>query len=158
MAEAKKAYEAGLAADENGDGMAAIAHFQRSVDFFPVYSEAYAAMAATAKRISDEDNLRYATFFDARMDMIARMHPRVSARAFEAITWENSSKGPRIINTARSIVIFLDAVSCEKERKDKKAAEEKISFIARYGIEGWLSYLGQLRGRSARGCPNVTIR
>jgi|TARA_Y100000294_G_scaffold136431_1_gene129275 hypothetical protein len=161
LAKAKKALVAGLDADLNGDAKAALDHFQKAIDIFPVYFEAFEAIAVTAGRIGDARNLRYARFFMVRMDSIAKLGPRNSARAFENLTRDdpaNKVKEPKIRMTAARIVAFLDTVVCEKSRLKKKESEEKQSFVARYGFEGWLRYLDQWTAGPASECPAVIVR
>ena len=161
LAKAKKALVAGLDADLNGDAKAALGHFQRAIDTFPVYFEAFEAIADTAGRIGDARNLRYARFFMARMESISKLGPHISARAFENITRDdpaNKVKEPEIRMTAARIVAFLDTVVCEKSKLEKKESEEKQFFVARYGFEGWLRVLDQLTTGPAPECPAVIAR
>lgn len=161
LAKAKKALVAGLEADLNGDAKAALGNFQKAIDTFPLYFEAFKAMAVTAGRIGDAKNLRYARFFMARMDSISKLGPRNSARAFENLTRDdpaNKIKEPEIRMTAARIVAFLDTVVCEKSKLKKKESEEKQFFVARYGFEGWLRVLEQWTAEPVPECPAVIVR
>lgn len=161
IGEAKKAYKAGVAAEKRGESKAAVALFQRAIDLFPVYEDAYSAMVGTAKRIGDQQIYRYALFFDARMASITKLGPRLSARAFENIardTPSNRVKEPEIRRTAGRIVAFLDAVVCEEAHHQDQASKEKMSPIARYGLEGLILHLEEWSADPTKDCPDATIR
>lgn len=157
---AKKAYEAGVTEDKNGNGKAAIIHFQRAIDLFPVYPEAYRAMAVTAKRIGDQGRLRYATFFESHLELISKLGARGSARVFENAARDDSInriKDPRIRKTAQNIAAFLDAVACEEARKAKEEAEERSPIISRYSYESIFRLLEYLTENPSRECSSVTF-
>ncbi len=158
---ALKAYEAGLAADMKGDGKAAISHFHRAIKLFPTYPKFYRDMAVTAKRIGDKENLRYATFFDARIELYLRQGPRITTMVFQNVARDDPSnrvKNPRIRGTARSIVAFLKSVICIEEDRKKRAAEEKKSYVSKYGLETWVTFFGDGSDASFRDCPSVIFR